>query len=91
MCREELCDVGETTSTPAYHKTNVLGLQIFLRDKIPTWANNGSCVEDTWKNFKDVVFKGIERFVHHKLLKLNPDPELYNTGVKRLKVKVRGA
>jgi hypothetical protein len=25
---------------PAYHKTNVLGLQQFLRDKLPTWANN---------------------------------------------------
>jgi hypothetical protein len=31
---------------PAYHKTNVLGLQKFLRDKLPTWANNGSCIED---------------------------------------------
>jgi hypothetical protein len=36
-----------------YHKTYVLGLQKFLRDKIPTWANNGSCVEDRCKNFKD--------------------------------------
>ena len=34
---------------PAYHKTNVLGLQQFLRDKLPTWANNGSCVEDMEK------------------------------------------
>jgi hypothetical protein len=60
---------------PAYHKTNMLGLQQFLRDKLPTWTNNGSCVEDIWKNFKDIVFEGIERFVPHKILKLNPDPE----------------
>jgi hypothetical protein len=40
----------------AYHKTDVLGLQKFLRDKFPTWANNGSCVEDIWKNFTDIKF-----------------------------------
>jgi len=60
---------------PAYHKTNVLGLQQFIRDKLPTWANNGSCVEDTWKNFKGILSGGIERFVPHKILKPNPDPE----------------
>jgi hypothetical protein len=45
------------------HKTNVLWLQTFLRDKLPTWANNGCCVEDIWKNFKGIVFDGIKRFV----------------------------
>ena len=74
----------------AYHKTNVLGLQQFLRDKLPTWANNGSCVEEIWEYFKDIVFEGIERCVPHKILKPNPDPE-YNKEVKRLKVKVRRA
>jgi hypothetical protein len=69
----------------------MLGLQQFLWGKWPTWANNGSCVEDIWKNFKDIVFEGIERFVPHKILKINPDPEYYNKEVKRLKVKVRGA
>jgi hypothetical protein len=59
----------EKRLAPAYQKTNVLGLQQFLRDKLPTWANNGSCVEDIWKNFKDIVFDGIERFVPHKILK----------------------
>jgi hypothetical protein len=54
-----------------YRKTNVLGLPTFLRDKLPTWANDGSCVEDTWANFKDIIFYGIERFVPHKILKLN--------------------
>jgi len=76
---------------PAYLKTNVLGLQQFLRDKLPTWANNGSCVEDIWKNFKDTVFEGIERCVPHTILKRNPDPEYYNKEVKRLKVKVSRA
>ena len=58
-----------------YHKTNVLGLQNFLWDKLPTWANNGSCIVDIQKNFKDIVSEGIECFVLHKILKSNPDPE----------------
>jgi hypothetical protein len=53
---------------PAYHRTNVVGLQHFLRDNFILWANNGSCVEDIWRNFKDIVFAGIERFVPHKTL-----------------------
>ena len=73
-----------------YHKTNVQGLQNFLRDKLPTWANNGGCVEDIWKNF-DIIFEGIKSFVLHKILKPNPDPEYYNKEVRRLKVKVRRA
>jgi hypothetical protein len=81
----------EKRLVPAYHKTNVLGLQQFLRDKLPTWANNGSWEEDIWKHFKDIVFEGIERFVPQKILKRNPDPEYYNKEVKRLKVKVRRA
>jgi hypothetical protein len=36
----------EKQSVPAYHKTNVVQLQNFLRDELPIWANNGSCVED---------------------------------------------
>jgi hypothetical protein len=36
----------EKRLVPAYNKTNVLGLQQFLRDKLPTWSNNDSCVED---------------------------------------------
>jgi len=46
-----------------YHKTNVLWLQNFLRDKLATWANNGSCIEDIWRNFKNIVFEGIVRIV----------------------------
>jgi hypothetical protein len=32
-----------------YHKTAVLWLQNFLQDKLPTWENNGSCIEDVEK------------------------------------------
>jgi hypothetical protein len=82
----------EKRIVPAYHKTNVSGLQKFLWDKLPTWANNGSCVEeDIWKNFNDIVFECIKHFVPHKILKLNQDSEYYNKEVKRLKVKVRRA
>ena len=68
----------------------MLGLQTFLWDKLLTRANNGSCVKDVWKNFKDIVFEGIEHSFLHKILKQNPDPE-YNKEVKQLKVKVRRA
>ena len=76
-------------SVLAFHKTDVLGLQSFLWDKLPTWANNGSCVEDILNKFKDIIFEGIERVVPHKILKHNPDSECYNREVRRLKVKVR--
>jgi hypothetical protein len=36
--------VQEKWLVPVYHKTNVVGLQNFLRDKLPTWENNGSCI-----------------------------------------------
>ena len=65
----------EKRLVPTHHKTNVLRLQNFFRNKLPTWANNGSCVDDSWKNFKDMDFEGIERFVPHKILKQNPDPK----------------
>ena len=61
---------------------------IFLVDLLPTWANNGSCVEDIWKNFKNIVFEGIKSFVPHtrKNVKQNSDPEYYNKEVKRLRI-----
>jgi len=74
---------------PMHHKTNVTGLQSFLRGKFASWASNGSCVEEIWKHFKEIVFKSINCFVPHKILRKNPDPENYNKEVKRLKVKVR--
>jgi hypothetical protein len=39
-------------------------------------------------NYKDIIPEGIKRYVPHKTLSTNPDPEYYNKGVKRLKVKV---
>ena len=39
-----------------YHKTDVLGLQAFFREKFSLWAGNGSCVEEIWQNFKDIIF-----------------------------------
>jgi hypothetical protein len=72
----------EKRLVPVYHKTNVLGLQKFLRDKLPTWANNGSCVKDIWKNFKDIALEGIKSFVPHKNLKQNSDPEYCNEATK---------
>ena len=71
-----------------YHKTDVLGLQAFLRENFHLWAGNGSCVE-VWKSYKDLIFEGTKRYVPQKLLNKNPDPEYYNREVNRLKVKVR--
>jgi len=84
-CAEKAFVTQEKRLVPAYHKTNVLGLQQFPRDKLPTCENNGSCVEEVWKNFKNIVSEGIENFVPHKILKPNPDPEYYNKEVKQLK------
>jgi hypothetical protein len=60
---------------PVYHKKNVTGLQSFLRSKFESWASNGSCVEEIWKRFKEIVFESINRFVPYKILRKNPDPE----------------
>jgi hypothetical protein len=68
-----------------YNKTDVLDLKTFLRDKFALWASNGSCVEEIWDNFKNIVYESIERFVRHKILRKNSDPEYYNKEIKRLK------
>jgi hypothetical protein len=41
---------------PVYHKTDVLGLQAFLQEKFTIWAANGTCIEEIWKSYKDIVF-----------------------------------
>ena len=46
-------------------------------------------MEDIWESYKDIIFKGIKRYVPHKILGKNPDPEYYNKEVKWLKRKVR--
>jgi len=35
---------------PVYNKTDVSGLQAFLRDKFLVWASDGSSVEEIWNN-----------------------------------------
>jgi hypothetical protein len=72
-----------------YNRTDALGLQIFLRDKFVVWASKDSCLEEIWDNFKNIVYETIERFVPHKILRKNSDPEYYNKEIKRLKSKVR--
>ena len=58
-----------------YHKTCVLGLQAFLREKFKRWAGNGSCVEEIWESYKDIIFEGIKGYVLQKILSKNLDPE----------------
>jgi hypothetical protein len=88
--RDEICREPQVERiVPLYHKTDVLGLQAFLREKFKLWAGNGSCVEEIWNSYKDIIFEGIKRYVPNKTLSKNPDPEYYNREVKRLKVKVR--
>jgi hypothetical protein len=86
-CREPQVE----RTVPVYRKTDVLGLQTFLREKLELWAGNGSCVEEIWYSYKDIIFEGIKRYVPKKTLSKTPDPECYNGEVKRLKVKVRKA
>jgi len=50
-----------------YHKTGVLKIQTLLQDKFVIWASNGSCVEEIWNNFKEIVSEIIERFVPRKI------------------------
>ena len=64
-------------------------MQAFLWEKFNLWAGNGSCVEEIWKSYKDIIFEGIKRTETQKILSDNPDPEHYNKEVKRLYGKVR--
>jgi len=76
---------------PVYNKTDVSGLQNFLRDKFVVWASNGSSMEEIWNNFRNIVYETIERFVPHKILRKNSDAEYYNKEIKQLKSKGRKA
>jgi len=88
---ESGCEPQVERVVPVYNKTDVLGLQIFLRDEFAVWASNGSCVEEIRNNLKNIVYECIERFVPRKILRKNLDPEYYNKEIKRLKSKVRKA
>ena len=46
-------------------------------------------MEEIWENYENVILEGINRYVPHKTVSKNPDPEYYNKEVKWLKVKVR--
>ena len=74
---------------PVYNKTDVSGLETFLRDKFVVWASNGSNVEEIWNNLKNIIYESIEQFVRNKTLRKISDPEYYNKEIKRLKSKVR--
>jgi len=53
---------------PLYQKTDVLGLQAFLREKFNLWAGNRSCLEDIWKGYKYKIIECIKRYVFKKIL-----------------------
>ena len=74
---------------PVYNKTDVSGLETFLRDKFVVWASNGSNVEEIWNNLKNIIYESIEQFVRNKTLRKISDHEYYNKEIKRLKSKVR--
>jgi hypothetical protein len=40
-------------------------------------------------NFKNIIIESIERFVPHKILRKNSNPEYYNKEVRKLKIMVR--
>jgi len=67
-----------------YNKTDILGLQSFLRDKFAVWAHNGSWLEKICNNFKNLIYECIEHFVPRKILRKNSDPEYYKA-ITRLK------
>jgi hypothetical protein len=50
-------------------------LQTLLREKLKLWAGNGSCVEEIWKIYKNVILEGIKFYVTQKILSKNPGPE----------------
>jgi len=87
---DEICWEPEVERiVPVYHKTDVSGLQAFLPEKLNLWAGNGSCMEEIWKSYKDIILEGIKRYIPQKILSKNPDPEYYNKEVIQFKVKVR--
>jgi hypothetical protein len=51
-------------------------------------ASNGSCVEEIWKLFKEIVFQSMVLCVPHTIMRKKTDPKCYNREVKWLKVKV---
>ena len=88
-CKDKSSKPQEERLVPIYNKTDIIGLQTFLSEKLGPWASNGKSVDEIWNNFKEIVNESIELFVPHKMLRKNSDPEYYNKEIKRLKSKVR--
>ena len=62
---DEICREPQVERiVPLYHKTDVLGLQAFLREKFKLWAGNGSCVEEIWNSYKDIIFEECRKGVY---------------------------
>jgi hypothetical protein len=59
ICREPKVE----RIVPVYNKTDVVGLQAFLRGNLKLWAGNGSCVHEMWKSYEDIIFEGIKRYI----------------------------
>jgi hypothetical protein len=89
--RDTYSNPREDRLIPIYNKADVIGLQTFLREEYGGWAGKGKNVEEIWENFKNIVYEGIGRFVPHKILRHNSDPEYYNKEIRLLKRKVRKA
>jgi hypothetical protein len=71
-----------------YNKSDILFLRNFLRKKFLSWTSNGTRVEEVWTSFKAVLRQGIEKYVPHKMPRINSDTEHYIREVKHLKVKL---
>jgi hypothetical protein len=86
---EEFCWEPQVERLVAvYQKTALLGLQTFPWNKFAICASNVNCMEKIWKNFQETLYKSLEHFVPHKLLRKNLDSEYYYKEVKRSKLKV---
>ncbi|PNF39896.1 hypothetical protein B7P43_G00924 [Cryptotermes secundus] len=73
--KEIYCRPEVERLVPVYHKADTIGLQTFLRDKFSIWVSNGGCVEEVWNNFKSIILQCIERFIPHRILRKNSDPD----------------
>jgi hypothetical protein len=61
---------------PVHNKTDVSGLQTFLRDKFVVSVSNGNSAEETWNNFKNTVYESIEHLYHTKYLEKIRTPNI---------------
>jgi hypothetical protein len=64
------CDTSGKIN-PGVPQNRFLWFANFLRDKFARWAENGSCVEEIWKNVKVIISESIAPFVPQTILKKN--------------------